>query len=489
MSGTFDPNNPPVLGGFYANIVAAAQSAVAGDNGGVLALPIIADWGPIGSVQTIKSVAAYDALFSNDATDGRLAVVGALTGDGNVGDGVSALLIFRINPTSVVAAAASHAFQNTTPATALTLTGLYKGIKGNAIAVTKQAHPTDGTKDQLLIYDGTTLKETWSYVKTDIASLASQINNVITGSKYVTAVANITGVALATVTSTALTGGANGTAQLADYSTMLGALQSQQFDLLAIPNMTDAPTLAAVRAWQQSLNSSRRRIMLVEGGAANEAVSDAVSRSALSATDNETVNFGYNMFVEAATGNTYSTAQMVGYFAGMIAGKGITSGVMFDRLQGFTLVASTATGMLPTPDDAKTAMLGGVNIFTQDTRGIRLESEVTTFTYTGDTARPVSLFSSIKFVRTLNQIDTDLTRLTEDEWIGKVANTEQSRTSYKGEMLAYFRTLEGETALQPGLSTFGLDTTKDNTGDTLWPEYSITTTKTIKRVLATGQVA
>ncbi len=179
---------------------------------------------------------------------------------------------------------------------------------------------------------------------------------------------------------------------------------------------------------------------------------------------------------------------MAGYFAGMIAGKGIISAITFDGIDGFDIVEPSSSNTLPTFDDIDAAITGGVNVFTKDSNGIRCESEMTTFTDTSNDDMPYEDFSSIKGVRTLHQIDNDLTDLTNSDWIGKVANTPQTRVNYLGILLQYFRGLEGQTALRSGLSSVSLDDTQDNTGDTLWPVYNVTMTKTIQHVLATGQI-
>jgi hypothetical protein len=488
MAGSYDPNNPPVRRGFYSRILAAVEQAISGGSGGVVAIPIIHDSGPIGTPVEITSMREFDEMFGNTATDDRLAVKGALAGTGASNSGASAVIVYRMDITGQ--AAASRTFQNTGSTNALTLTAKYKGTRGNGLRVTIRNHPTDSSKDQLLIYDDTTLVETFSYTDANVADLAAQVNNSVTGSDYVTATSLVSGTALGTVTTQALNtvAGANGTVAAGDYSDAQTDLESQPFNIYVMPNMTDATTLIAARAWIQSLNTTARRVLMVEAGGAAETLSDAIARSALTASDANFVNMGYNKFKELETGNVYSSAQMVGYLAGIIAGVGVTGSITFARLSGFDLAYDAAHPGLSL-GDIEDAINGGVVIFSKDGKGIRIEAEVTTFTNKADVNLPYDVFSSIKSVRTMHQIENDLTEITEEEWIGKVVNTEATRDNYLGMLLSYFQRLEAQGALKVGMSDVRFDETQDNTGNTLYPIYRVEMASAIERVLAIGQVS
>lgn len=486
MAGSYDPNNPPIRRGFYSRIVAAAEEAVLGGSGGVVAMPIVHDSGPTGEFHEITDSAGFDAIFGDSDTDDRLAVIGALTGTGEAESGASAVIVYRMPLSGQVAAAKT--LTNTTPANALTLTAKHKGTRGNDISYTVRDHPGDAAQDQLLIYENGVLQETFNYPNTNITALGALVNDSVTGSDYVTATVLISGVALATATSQALDGttGADGSPVGSDYIAAESAFEAQPFNIFVIPNMTDTGILASARTWVQGLNDTSRRVMFVEAGGSSDGVSDAITRSALTSTDGDFVNFGYNKFVSDATGTTYSGAQMIGYFAGIIAGVGVTGSITFARLAGFDLDA-TQTAL--TNSDVEDAIEGGVVVFTKDARGIRIEAEVTTFTDDSDEDHPLDVFGSIKSVRTLHQIENDFTEITEEDWIGEVSNTEAARDSYLATLLQYLKTMEDEGALKPGTSEMRFDETQDNTGDTLYPIYYVEMASAIERVLAIGQVA
>lgn len=486
MAGSYDPNNPPIRRGFFSRITAAAEEAVLGGSGGVVAMPIVHDWGPTGVFHEITDSAGFDATFGDSSTNDRFAVLGALAGTGEADSGASSVIVYRMPLAGQVAA--EKTLTNTTPANALTLTAKYKGTRGNDITFTVRDHPGDAAQDQLLIYENGVLQETFNYANTDITALGALVNDTVTGSDYVKATVLITGVALATVTSQALNGtvGADGTPTGSDYTAAQSAFEAQPFNLFAIPGMTDTTILASARAWIQSLNGASRRVMFIEAGGSADTISDAITRSALTSTDGDFVNFGYNRFVNDVSGTTYNGSQMVGYFAGIIAGAGVTGSITFARLEGFDLDA-TQTAL--TNSDVEDAIEGGVVVFTKDARGIRVEAEVTTFTDDDDPDHPLDVFGSIKSVRTLHQIENDFTEITEEDWIGDVSNTEAARDSYLATLLQYLKTLEDDGALKPGTSEMRFDETQDNTGNTLYPIYRVEMASAIERVLAIGQVA
>lgn len=478
MSGGYDPLNPPKRAGFYSRIVAAAESVAVGGSGGIVAMPIVTDWGPSG-ITRVANQREFEAEYGTAADDAHFGVVGALTGTGEVGDGASEVLVQRIIPSA--AAYAERDFNNTTPAAAVNISAKYKGTRGNSITITFRDHPSEAGVDQLLVYLSGDLIETYNYAQTDIAALVADVN---ANSALVFLTQLVTGVAMAAVTAQSLTdtAGANGSAVAGDYTTAFAALEAQDLNILAMPGMTDSTILASARTWIGNMNSTMRRIMLVTGGATSETFSAATTRSELSPTSENIVNLGYNMFTDP-DGTARNTAQMVGHVAGMIAAAGAKRSITFARLpEGFDLTVA------PSYDEIISAIESGLVVFSKDALGIRVEKGITTFTDATDVDKPLEVMSKIQQVRTIHQIENDLTETTEGEWIGKVQNTDKTRDAYVGMLLAYFRRLEAENILKPG-SSVRLDETQDNTGDTLYPIYAVEMASAIERVLAIGEVS
>lgn len=480
MAGGYDPNNPPIRAGFYSRIQAAAAATATGGDGGIVAVPIVGNWGPAGEFNTVLNQTEYEALHGTTDNDDHFFMVGAFSGNGQVGNGAKELLVYRLPLAGAVAA--ENTFLNDDSDPAITITAKYTGTRGNDITVTFRDDPTDAANDQLLIYVDGGVVETYTYVEDDLAALVADVN---ANSEWVELTLILDGVIMTWVTGVLLndTVGANGSAVLADYTDALSLFESEAFNIFSIPDMTDASILAALRTWCETQNQNARRFMIVTGGATDETLATALTRSALTSDNENVVNCGYNMFVDP-DGTARRSAEMVGYVCGMIAGAGARRSITFDRLpDGFTLSTT------PDLDDINDAITGGLLIFSKDANGVKVEKGITTFTDDSDPNKPLADFAKIKSVRTIHQIENDLTETTELEWIGKVANTDKTRDGYVGMMLSYFRRLEDENIIKPGSSAVRLDETKDNTGDTLYPIYSIEILEAIERVLAIGELA
>lgn len=478
MAGGYDPNNPPIRAGFYSRIQAAAEAAATGGDGGIVAVPIVGNWGPVAEFNRVANQTEYEALYSTTDNDDHFFMVGAFTGNGEVGNGAQELLVYRLDLAG--AATAEKDFENDDSDPAINIAAKHQGTRGNDITITFRDDPTDGGNDQMLVYVDGGLVETYTYVEDDLASLVDDAN---ANSEWVSLTLLIDGVVMTFVTGIALddTAGANGTAVLSDYTDALSLFEAEAFNILAIPDMTDASILAALRTFCEDQNANARRFMIVTGGG-SESVSTALTRSALSDDNENVVNMGHNEFIDP-NGAARLSSEMVGYVCGMIAGAGAKRSITFDRLpSGFNLSVS------PTLDDINAAITGGLLIFSKDANGVKVEKGITTFTDATDPNKPLADFSKIKSVRTIHQIENDLTEVTELEWIGKVVNNDKTRDGYVGMVLSYLRRLEDENILKPG-STVRLDDTQDNTGDTLYPIYGISIAQAIERVLAIGELA
>ena len=477
MAGEYDPNSPPVLPGFYARIRDSVAAVAQGGDLGIVAVPVVHNWGPIAEFVSVRNQTEFEAVFGDSDTDASFAVLGALTGDTDNG-GASEVLVYRMDVTGHAKAAIT--LDNTSAANAITLTAKHEGTFGNGITVTTRENPANAAEDQLLVYVNTSLKETFTYTAADIQELVDAVNDATTGSAFLDASLDADGTALDDVTSQPLTGGLNGSAVAGDHTTAQTAMEGQTFNLVVVPNLTDSGILASYHAWVANLNVTIKRVMMVTGGAAAESLNDAITRSGLTSDNENFVNLGLNEF-EDVDAVVHSSAEMVGYVAGMIAGAGVTKNITFNRVAGFSLVDR------PSIAEKEQAVANGVLLFDEDDRGIKVIREKTT--YTDDTPeKTFATFSSIKNVRVIHKIEGDLTVITEDEWIGAVQNTPTTRSNYVGMVLGFLRDLEDLGVLEPGSSEVEIDETQDNTGDAIYVILRYGNQGIIEQVLAIGEI-
>lgn len=426
MSGVFSKSSRPKRPGAYFNWLAVQQAEVLPAAGSVVAVGFTHTWGPDNTPVVLGSEGDFINVYGgdpNNPTSGYIAVRQAFQGAGMPGEGGAAQVVaYRMVATG--GAKATKSLSNTTPAAALTLTAKYKGTIGNGLSVTTQVNALDGTKDDLLIYSGTTLLETYTYTGTDIASLVAAING---SSSWVTATQVVTGVRLAYVSNQALTGGNDGSTLTAtEYTGFTTGMASSRFGVVTFENLTDSTIQATIKTWVQGLNTAGRRCFWVVGGATDEASSAAITRSG-TFNDPNIVNFGVGHVTDSTTldvnGNpiVLSTAQAAPRLAGILAFRGERQSMTFCHVAGWTLYNGATDTQIGQCFD------GGVVVLSVDSNAnapVRIEKALTTFTTTTDATRPYKVFRDPKAVATMQSIETEVTAWAEANIVGQPVDNE-----------------------------------------------------------------
>jgi hypothetical protein len=418
-----------------------------------VAVPIIHDWGPLGSdaptdpadpttggSQLCASFAEFTAIFGDSDTPGRTAVAGAFAGQGLPGaGGAGAVLVYRMGTSAAARAVVNLMNTAGTPAQALRLTALYKGVRGNDLSVVVGPDPVfPSTQDRLRIRYKGVVQESYSYAKTDIAALAAAIN---ARSTLVTATSLVTGTALAVTSGTSLAGGDSGTVVTSTETlAALDGLEFQPFSVLAFHDLTDSGIQASVLSWVRAQDEANRPVVLVVGGAAGETVDTAVARSA-ALDDPHVVNFGVGTFTDDLVGKDLSTAQLAPRIAGILVARGQTKDLTYARIAGLHIVGSTG----PASDEVRTAIDGGVNVLMRATAAdaeLLIAEGVTT--YIDDTAdKPRDVFGDPRLVRVMDIYVRNMKRWGDDNVIGGLVN-DDTRAAVRGEG----RRLQDEMLLQ-----------------------------------------
>lgn len=452
MGGVFSKTSRPKLAGSYFNFEISALPTIPPSIGRTVALVFTHDWGPLEKVQTIDSFADFIATFGGNPaapTSGYIAAYEAFKGEGTPdGGGAGRVLAYRIGGAS--AAKATKVLQNTTPATAITVSAKYEGSRGNSLRLTTQDHAADATQNELIVLEGSTVLETYVYTDTNIADLVAQINAT---SSFITATLGITGVALTAVTSQALTGGDDGVTLVSgDYTQAMSALETQKFGVLTFENLTDAPTLASVTAWTIAQNAAGRRFFLVVGGALNETITTAVARSA-TLNDPNIVNVGVgsvsdrDLLTSAGLPTTLSTAQLAPRIAGIVANRGERMALTFAKLVGLDLPVGPSTSDILRAYDTGVVVLGRAS---DREATVRLEKGLTSFVTKTDAARPWAIFSQPKYVAVMHGLQEDLVEWANDNIIGRTTVDQETRQAVLAQINVFMRQREELGAVQAG---------------------------------------
>lgn len=464
MAGVFSKSARPLRPGAYFNWIASVPNTVPPAVGSIVCVPFTSDWGPFKTATLVGSFQEYLSVFGPTiGTPGYYAVWQAFQGEGGFEGryGAGAVLCYRMG--SSAAAKPTRTLQNTTPATALTLSAKYEGTYGNGLTVTVQDNIADASQDQLIISLGGQVLETYTYTDTDIAGLAAAIN---AGSSWVSAVSNITGTKLGYVTNSAFSGGNDGTTVIgSDWTALQSALETQSFGILAPYGLTDGPTITALKAWAAGpsgggggRNAKGQRFEVVVGGLTDETAAIAVA-SAGTLNDGNFCRIGMSHVVDQtlldAAGNpvTLSSSQLVPRVAGALAQRGEAMSLTSVRFPGLKLYAG------PTEADITATLNGGVMVLTQDSdpdAPVHIEAARTTFTSGGPSgaaaqaAYPYLIYRNPKFMRTMQNIETEWTAWAQRTLIGKLPVNSKTRDAAISELQGRLRAREDAGIVQPG---------------------------------------
>lgn len=443
--GNWSVTNQPVLPGLYMNFVSAAGTAIQPGARGVVVAPVKSHWGPVNQFVEVANEAAIKELFSEDESDGASAYTTlyfALLG------GPKKLLAYRIADSS--AAAAELALNTAAADNSVVLKAIYPGKRGNGFKVTIQPSLSLAGTKELKLYEGGTLLRTIVIGNGEAAAAVEAINGDA-ANKWIKAEKIADGV-LADVSGEAFSGGESGISGItnADYIQATEAFETQDFHVLTLDGVTDAALRTSITAWLKRVRNEGKGIIATLGGTAAEdiaadAVNKAVARS--TAIDYEgIVNVGTGAKMN---GKSYSSAQVAAWVAGLIAGQSLKEST--------TYAASPFEDVTRrwTRSEQETGVQNGVFLLVHDGRKVKVLRGVNSLVSLREGQNKG--WKKIRKIRVMDQINADLQRTAEDNYIGKVNNTEEGRLALISAGKQYLQSLAMENIIE----STGFDVTLD----------------------------
>lgn len=165
------------------------------------------------------------------------------------------------------------------------------------------------------------------------------------------------------------------------------------------------------------------------------------------AADSESiVNFAAEDIKVGST--TYDTEAFCSRIAGIIAGTPLKQSITN------TILPEVSDVKRMSREEANTAINAGKLILVHDGIKVKLGRGITSLTTTTNKSK---LLKKIKLSETLDIIKRDLRVLTQDNYIGKLANSYDNKVVLISAYLAYLKELEAEGILQSGKSTMEID--------------------------------
>lgn len=497
MPGVFSKNARPKLPGAYFNFEASERTTVQPSTGSTVAIPLTHDWGPFETPTTVTSLAEWHGLFGPSTdTPGYKAVKQCFQGE-DVGDasGAGAIIVYRAG--AAAAAKATKSLNNTTPAAALTLTARYEGSYGNNLSVTIQDNAANAANDDLIVLLNGIEVERYTYANTNITALVDAINDDTTGSDWITATQVITGVALTYVSNSAFASGADGETLVAgDWTAARTALEPHRFSIFAPYDLTDGAIITSTQVWAATLNRAGKRFISVFGGALDETVSTANTRTLL-LNDNITIDgqdvYPGHDFINLGVGGveddelgTLSTSQLAPRIAGILAQRGEDQSLTFARLGGVTARNFGTEANFITAYDAGTTVLA---LDSNPDAPVHILKGLTTYVG-GDAAKPYTIYRNPKFVRTMHGIETEASEYAANFIVGKATVSDLGRAAVIGHAKALIKTREDRGVLQPGSVVYAdPEPAPTEEDEFIAVVYGITFGRSVEQVFNTARIA
>lgn len=229
MSATYNLGEQKIRPGVYRRYEKAGTSSVVSAIYGVFAIPVQAEFGPLGAVTVHTEASTLKKLYGTSGTvDAALSLF-----DG----GATKVLAYRLGTGGTKG---TLDLKDTTTGTAVavvTLTTRYETDK--TFSVTVREKLADDTRKEFLVYDGTNLLETLEFAAdgtTEVATLIETINNQ---SAYFTASKKADGNGtIAEVSTSSVTAGTAPTVVNNDYSTAFDAFEAYKWNMLVLDTVS-----------------------------------------------------------------------------------------------------------------------------------------------------------------------------------------------------------------------------------------------------------
>ncbi|GIO40387.1 phage tail sheath family protein [Paenibacillus apis] len=458
--GTWSLTNQPVLPGLYMNFVGAAGAAIQPGARGVVVAPVKAHWGPVGEFVEVTSETAIRELFTEDEAGGATAFTTlylALLG------GPNKLLAYRMADSTAAPAQLALKNTETSPVDCVRLSAKYPGERGNRFTVSIQPNSLMTGIKELKLYEGGTLLRTISLGDGEAEQAVMAINQD-SGNKWIVAEKLADGV-VDDVTGKIFSGGLSGISGIthADYMAATLHFETRDFHVLTLDGVSDPALHTSLVAWLKRVREEGKGILLTLGGSAasdtaDNAVEQAVQRSA---------SFDYEGVIHVGSGaklngRSYSSAQVAAWAAGLIAGQSLKESATY-AVSPFEDVTRRWTR-----SEQEAGVQGGVLLLVHDGRRVKVLRGVNSLVTLREGQNKG--WKKIRKIRVIDQINADLQRTAEDNYIGKVNNTEEGRLALISAGKQYLQALALENVIESTGYDVALDPRFYGTGSQFEPE-------------------
>ncbi|WP_121615213.1 phage tail sheath subtilisin-like domain-containing protein [Virgibacillus halodenitrificans] len=464
--GEWSPTEEKVLAGFYMRFISAARKLISPSPRGIVAIPVKANWGPVNQVVDIVEEGGLINNFGKDTggdftayTTVNLAILGQ----------PSKILVYRLADGSEKKAAITLT-GGTTPADALKLETVYPTDRNFNVTVRESLEGAG--KQELILYEGTEQLSTYSFSNVDEAVAQINADNV-----YITANKVADG-PLTVVSNQAFTGGNAGTTTITneEYIKAMTAFEAKTFNAFALDGPAAADLQTTVVGWVKRLRSQGKRIMAFLGGSLADDKDPTIGNERSKSFNHEGV---INVTVSGELGGKlYPSGDIAAYVAGLTTSQSLRESLTFANTP-FTDVQPALT-----IEQRAEAVKSGSFILFEEEGVVKCERGINTLTSYGENQDPS--FSKIKLTRLKDSIDTDLSNLATQQYVGKLANHADGQAALLSAIKAYFETLAPDLITPDFIVQKDEELMKNAAKDQFFWEYYVTDVDNMEEIYGTG---
>ena len=453
MSGAiFQVGENKVRPGIYFRSKNAGQPVASGIPKGICAAIFQADWGPLGQVVTLENINQVSTVY----LDGGTTIVPIECFKGNA----KTVKAFRLG-NSGTGSKATKNLQDTTgsPIDAVKADAKYVGAVTD-IKITIRDSLSDANKRECLIYKGTALKKTYTFDKGSsgigepaalVAAAAADPNQWVDFTKLADG-----NKILAALTQSALSGGANPTVNGTSYSDALSAIESVDWNTLAI-DTNDTATHATVQTYIDRVVSEGKRVLGVIGEPTSVAL--ATRQADAKAFNDVTMIYVLNGFIET-DGTEIEGYKAAARVAGMIAASSYRDSLTHAIVTGAVEIKGGLTN-----SEIESSLQSGAIVFTKNANDqVQIEYGINTLvTPSGDQDAG---WKKIRRTRTRYELMDRIASIW-DPLIGKIDNSKDGQAILVGAAQGVVNQMIKEGGFLDGAQV-KIDPDNQPSGDQAW---------------------
>ncbi|MFC7561383.1 phage tail sheath subtilisin-like domain-containing protein [Paenibacillus farraposensis] len=433
MAGTWVTQNED-LPGVYTNVVSEPKPLGTLSDRGVVTLPLTLSWGPVKQIITIDAGDDISKALGYDITHTSLLLVKEAL------KRAKTLLVYRLNQGTKATVTSGN----------LVATAKYDGVRGNDISIVIQSDIDTPT-----IFNVRTLVEG----KEMDAQKAADIDGLV-ANDWVTFKASGTDKTLVATAGAPLTGGTDGTAINADHSDYMAAIETQDFNTVGVPY--DDATLKPL--YTTYVNRLRN----------DEGKNVQVVLPNYSAADSEGV-INVTNGVILSDGTVIDKVKAVAWVAAATAAANVNESLTYADYDDAVDVDVRFTNR-----EAITGVQSGQFFFIYKGGKAKVQQDINTFR--SFTPKKNKDFRKNRVIRTLDGIKTDLQKVFEKSYIGKVDNNADGRNIVKKEAISLFELNQQIGAIEEFNPQTDVTIVPGTDKDAIYAEYYVKPVDSIEKI-------